>query len=146
MLKGIHLTLMIGPAVPVIAPKVVMDALNSIQVTNSKDRSGFQISFSVSNSSPLLTAMLPAGYFDPIVTRVIIIATLNGVPNVLMDGLVTNHELSPSSEPGKSTLTITGEDISLAMDLVQLIIPFPAMPHFYTKLDYLIHCDACRAA
>ncbi len=130
MLKGIHLTLMIGPAVPVIAPKVVMDALNSIQVTNSKDRSGFQVSFSVSNSSVLLTTMLPAGYFDPIVTRVIIIATLNGVPNVLMDGLVTNHELSPSSEPGKSTLTITGEDISLAMDLVELIIPFPAMPDY----------------
>ncbi len=130
MLKGIHLTLMIGPAVPVIAPKVVMDALNSIQVTNSKDRSGFQVSFSVSNSSVLLTTMLPAGYFDPIVTRVIIIATLNGIPNVLMDGLVTNHELSPSSEPGKSTLTITGEDISLAMDLVELIIPFPAMPDY----------------
>jgi hypothetical protein len=128
MLKGIHLTLLIGPAVPVIAPKVVMDALNSIQVTNSKSNSGFQISFSVSKSSPLITTMLPAGYFDPITTRVIIIATLNGMPNVLMDGLVTNHELSPSSEVGKSTLTITGEDISLAMDLVELVMPYPAMP------------------
>jgi hypothetical protein len=128
MLKGIHLTLLIGPAVPVIAPKVVMDALNSIQVTNSKDSSGFQISFSVSKTSPLITTMLPAGYFDPITTRVIIIATLNGMPNVLMDGFVTNHELSPSSEVGKSTLTITGEDVSLAMDLVELVIPYPAMP------------------
>ena len=128
MLKGIHLTLLIGPAVPVIAPKVVMDALNSIQVTNSKGNSGFQISFSVSKSSPLITTMLPAGYFDPITTRVIIIATINGMPNVLMDGLVTNHELSPSSEVGKSTLTITGEDISLAMDLVELVMPYPAMP------------------
>lgn len=128
MLKGIHLTLLIGPAVPVIAPKVVMDALNSIQVTNSKGISGFQISFSVSKSSPLITTMLPAGYFDPITTRVIIIATINGMPNVLMDGLVTNHELSPSSEVGKSTLTITGEDISLAMDLVELVMPYPAMP------------------
>ncbi len=130
MLKGIHLTLLIGPAVPVVAPKVVMDALSSIQVTNSKDRSGFQISFSVSKSSPLITSMLPAGYFDPITTRVIIIATLNGMPNVLMDGLVTNHELSPSNEAGKSTLTITGEDISLAMDLVELIMPYPAMPDY----------------
>jgi hypothetical protein len=128
MLKGIYLTLMIGPVVPVIAPKVVMDSISSIQVTNSADRSGFQITFSISNNSALLTSMLPAGYFDPITTRIIIVVTLNGMPNVLMDGLVTNHELSPSNETGKSTLTITGEDISLAMDLNQLIIPLPALP------------------
>ncbi len=128
MLKGIYLTLLIGPAIPVIAPKVVMDALNSIQVTNSSERNGFQISFSVSKSSVLLTTMLPAGYFDPITTRVIIIATLNGMPNVLMDGLVTNQELAPSSEPGKSTLTITGEDLSLAMDILEKVMPFPSMP------------------
>ncbi len=34
MLKGVHLTLMIGPAVPVPAPQSVMDALTSIQVTS----------------------------------------------------------------------------------------------------------------
>ncbi|MEO6729685.1 MAG: hypothetical protein ABIN01_00580 [Ferruginibacter sp.] len=128
MLKGIYLTLMIGPAVPIPVPKVVMDALNNIQVTSSKDRSGFQVSFSVSKNSPLLTTMLPAGYFDPITTRVVIIATLNGKPTVLMDGLVTNQELAPSNEPGKSTLTITGEDLSLAMDLIEKIMPYPAMP------------------
>ena len=128
MLKGIYLTLMIGPAVPLVAPQIVVDALTSVQVTNSKDRNGFQIVFSVDKNSSLLTTMLPAGYFDPIITRIMIIATVNGFPNVLMDGFVTNHELSPSNEAGKSTLTITGEDISLAMDLVEIVIPFPAMP------------------
>lgn len=137
MLKGIYLTLMIGPAVPVQAPKIVVESLSSIQVTSSKDRSGFQLTFTIGKNSPLLTSMLPAGYFDPITTRVIIIVTLNGFPNVLMDGMVTNHELSPSSEAGKSTLTITGEDLSLAMDLIQKIIPYPAMPlvtRIYTAL------------
>ena len=43
MLQGIHLTLMIGPALPVPAPKVVMDAVQSVQVTSGKDKSGFQI-------------------------------------------------------------------------------------------------------
>jgi len=128
MLKGIYLTLLIGPAVPVIAPKEVIDSIASLQVTNSKDSSGFQIQFTIAKNSILLTTLLPAGYFDPITTRVIIIVTLNGIPHVLMDGLVTNQQLAPSDEPGKSTLTITGEDLSLAMDLVQLIIPFPAMP------------------
>lgn len=129
MLKGIHLTLMIGPAVPVPAPKSVMDALQSVQVTNGKDKSGFQLQFAVSKNSTLMTTLLPAGYFDPIITRVIIIATVNGFPNVLMDGIVTRHELAPSSEPGQSTLTITGEDLSILMDIVEMpFMRYPATP------------------
>src|SRR5262245_33850485 len=103
MLKGVHLSLLIGPAVPVPAPKVVTDALQSVQVTSGNDRSAFQLTFSVGKASTLLKTLLPAGYLDPIVTRVIIIATINGLPNVLMDGLITNQELSPSNEPAQST-------------------------------------------
>jgi hypothetical protein len=128
MLKGIYLTLLIGPVVPVPAPQFVVDALSSIQVTSSKDRSGFQLTFTVGKTSPLLLALLPAGFLDPITTRIILIVTLNGLPNVIMDGLVTNQEFSPSNEPGKSNLTITGEDLSLAMDLVSRNMAYPAMP------------------
>lgn len=129
MLKGVHITLMIGPAVAVPVPQSVMDALVSIQVTSGKDRSGFQLTFSVAKESPLLKVMLPAGYFDPVVTRVIIIATVNGTPNVLMDGIITRQELSPSNEPGQSTLTVTGEDLSILMDIVELpFMRYPAMP------------------
>ncbi|HEY9102448.1 hypothetical protein [Chitinimonas sp.] len=129
MLKGIHLTLLIGPAVPVPAPQAVVDALLSVQVTSSRDTSGFQLSFAVSKKSPLLTTLLPAGFFDPISTRVIIVATVSGKPEVLMDGVVTRQELGPSNDPGQSTLTITGEDLSALMDLADLTgLPFPAMP------------------
>ncbi len=128
MLKGVHLTLMIGPVVPVPAPQSVMHALQSVQVTSGKDRSGFQLTFSVGKDSPLLKTMLPAGYFDPISTRVLIMATVNGFPHVLMDGLVTQQELSISNEPGASTLSITGEDLSLAMDIVDYVIPYPSLP------------------
>lgn len=127
MLKGIHLTLMIGPGLPAPAPKVVVDAVQSVQVTSGKDKSGFQITLAVSKNSPLLKTLLPAGFFDPITTRVIIVATLGGFPHVLMDGVVTQQELSPSSEPGQSTLTITGEDLSVLMDVVELKMPFPQM-------------------
>lgn len=127
MLQGIHLTLMIGPALPLPVPKAVMDSLLSVQVTSGKDKSGFQLSFAVSKSSMLLKTLLPAGYFDPITTRVIIIVTLGGFPHVLMDGIVTQQELTPSSEPGQSTLTITGEDLSVLMDIVELKIPYPQM-------------------
>jgi hypothetical protein len=129
MLKGLYLTLLIGQgSVPLPAPKELVDSLSSIQVTNSKDRSGFQISFLTGKNSFIVNALLPAGFFDPISTRVVIIATLNGIPNVIMDGFVTNQQLGPSNEPGKSTLTITGEDLSLAMDIIEMILPYPAMP------------------
>lgn len=128
MLKGVHIQLMIGPGVPVPAPRAVTEALQSIQVTSSRDRSGFEITFAVGKSSPLLKTMLPAGYFDPIVTRVCIVAMVNGFPHVLMDGLVTQQRVSPSNEPGGSTLTITGEDLSVAMDIVDITIPYPGIP------------------
>lgn len=128
MLKGIHLTLMIGPAVPLLAPRVVVDALTSVQVNHDAERSGFQLTFAAGKESPLLTTMLPAGYFDPMVARVIITVTLNGFPNVIMDGIVTRQEISPSNEPGQSTIKITGEDLSVLMDVVQIRRPFPAMP------------------
>jgi hypothetical protein len=107
----------------------VVDALDAVQVNSGGDRSGFQLSFQVGKNSPLLTTMLPAGYFDPIITRVIVIATVRGLPHVLMDGVVTRQELAPSNEPGKSTLTVTGEDLSLYMDLVEMpFMRFPAQP------------------
>jgi hypothetical protein len=127
MPDGVHLTLLIGPGVPVPAPQSVIDSLTSVSVSHDAARSGFQLSFAVSKTSPLLTTLLPAGYFDPISTRVVIIATLDGFPHVLMDGLVSQQQLQPSNEPGQSKLTITGEDLSLAMDIVSLTRPFPAM-------------------
>jgi hypothetical protein len=129
MLQGVHLTLMIGPLLPVPAPKVVIDAVQTVRVTNGKDKSGFQITFAVSKKSPLLTTMLPAGYFDPMSTRVVIAVTMGGMPNVLMDGIVTQQELSASSEPGQVMLTITGEDLSVLMDVVEMpFMRYPATP------------------
>lgn len=129
MLTGVHLSLLIGPGMPVPAPSEVVNALESVQVTSSTTSNGFQLKFHVGKRSDLLNAMLPAGYFDPITTRVIVIATVNGLPNVLSDGIVTRQELSPSNEPGKSTLTITGEDLSVLMNLVEMpFMRFPAQP------------------
>jgi len=128
MLNGVYMTLMIGPTVPVPAPPPVVEALKSVQVTSSKDRTGFQLTFTLGKTSPLQLAMLPAGYFDPILTRVVIIVTMNGLPRVLMDGIITRQEISPSNEAGQSTLTVTGEDLSVLMDIIEIKIPYPAMP------------------
>jgi hypothetical protein len=127
MLKGFYLTLLIGPTIPVPAPQPVVDALTSVQVTTSAGQaSGFQLSFALSKESPLNRIMLPAGYFDPKI-RVIVVVTAGGMPTVLMDGIITRQEISPSSNPGQSTLTITGEDLTLLMDLEEERMCYPGL-------------------
>ncbi len=128
MFDATHLTLFIGPLpAPIPAPLPLIDALQSVEVTSGRDRSGFQITFTIGKTSPLQLALLPLGFFDPMITRVVIVAILRGIPSVLMDGVVTRQEMQPSNEPGRSTLTLTGEDLSILMDVVELRVPYPAM-------------------
>jgi hypothetical protein len=127
--NSITLSLSIGPLVPMPAPQSVIDALESVQVTTaSGQKSGFQLTFTPSKSSPIMRTLLPAGYFDP-PTRVIITTTIRGTPTPIMDGVITRHELAPSNDVGQSKLTITGEDVSRMMDLIDFSgFPWPAMP------------------
>jgi hypothetical protein len=129
LFNAVHLTLFIGPlAAPMPASLPLTDALQSIEVNSSRDRSGFQIRFTVGKTSPLQITLLPAGFFDPMITRVVIVMTVVGTPTVIMDGVITRQEMQPSNEPGQSTLTLTGEDLSILMDVVELRVPYPAMP------------------
>lgn len=129
MFDGAHLTLLIGPLpVPIPAPLPLMEALQRVEVNHSRARSGFQITFSMGKTSPLQLALLPVGFFDPMITRVVIIVTFKGMPNVLMDGVITHQQMQPGNEPGQSSLTITGEDLSVLMGVVELQIPYPGMP------------------
>jgi hypothetical protein len=130
MVSGFHLTLMIGPVVPAPVPKEVLDALTSVSVTtNSDSGSGFQLEFTLSNRSPLQTLFLLAGGASIPLVRVIIIVTVDGNADVLMDGVMTNHEIRPGADASHSILTITGEDLSRVMDYIDFSgFPFPAMP------------------
>ncbi len=129
MLNGIHLTLLIGGlGAPIPAPLPLIEALQSVQVNSQRDRTGFQLTFSVGKTSLIQMALLPAGFFDPMITRVVVIVTFRGLPQVLADGVVTRHEISPSNEPGQSTLTLTGEDLSVLMGVIEFKLLYPAMP------------------
>jgi hypothetical protein len=130
-LKGVTLTLLMGPVAAAPAPKAVIEALESAQVTSAVgQRSGFQIVFTYSKTSPIAKTLLPAGFFDPLI-RVILVATLNGVPKVLADGPIKRQDVVASSRPGEHRLTITGEDVTGYMDLIDFSgFPFPAMPPF----------------
>jgi hypothetical protein len=127
MLKGVHITMMIGPVIPIPVPQFVTDALQSMTVEAGEDETSFQISFRVGKRSPLQTVFLLTGGV-PLPLRVVLIATLNGLPQVLVDGLATNQQISPSSDSSDAILTLTGHDLSAAMGLQEFTgIPYPAM-------------------
>lgn len=132
MLSGnVNLTLMIGPLVPIPAPRAAIEALQEITVTtNDEGRSGFQLSFSIDTQSPLHTLFLLAGGASALpILRVIVMVTIKGTPQVIMDGAVTNTQIVPGTKSSKATLTVTGEDLSVLMDKQDWSgLPFPAMP------------------
>jgi hypothetical protein len=130
MLKGIYLTLLVGPVVPVPMPRPVIEALTEVSVKSTTQiASGFDISFTLSNRSPLHTIFLLAAPHTPLL-RVILIVTLNGVPHVVSDGVTTMVQITPGSD-GQSTLTVTGEDLTRLMDSNKVDLsglPYPSMP------------------
>ncbi|MCP3868832.1 MAG: hypothetical protein GY703_12185 [Gammaproteobacteria bacterium] len=128
---GIQLSLMIGSVVPEPVPKEVISCLTGVQVRSSATRQGgFQCTFTAGKESMIMHELLPGGYFDA-PRRVVITVTLAGETTVIMDGIISRYELSVSSEPGATTLTVTGLDISEIMNRLDLSgFPWPAMPPF----------------
>lgn len=144
MLDRLQLTLLAGKVIPMPVPAAVTRALKSAQVTvQAGQRSGFQLVFSTSKTSPITTTLIPAGLFDPGM-RVVIVATVNGMPKVLMDGVITRQEAGFSNQIGQSAVTVTGEDLTVLMDLEDkqgsMFPPLPAFGRVMLVLkDYLIY-------
>jgi hypothetical protein len=132
VLSGINLTLMVGPAVPIPVPEIVLDALTSVTVTTSgTSMSGFELAFTLSNQSPLHTIFLLAGGAMPPILRVVIVVTLNGSSNVLMDGVALETTVAPGPQSSNSTLTVRGKDLTAVMSLIDFSgIPYPTLPCF----------------
>jgi hypothetical protein len=124
----LNLTLSIGQGTPKPVKRELIDAIQSIEVThNVEGRSGFQIVFQVGRNRDLPWQDYPLAK-NPLLSlfnRVIMVVTIGPVAEVLMDGMITNHQLSPSPEPGASTFTITGEDVSVMMDLDERSVSHP---------------------
>jgi hypothetical protein len=141
MLKGIHFTLLSGTiapgpgappqvAPPEPVPKDVAEAFLSAQVTQasgSSSKSGFSLTFAFGKRSGV-RPYFDSGFFDP-PRRIVLAATIDGEQDVLIDGVITRHEVSSSNDPGQSKLTVIGEDLTRLMDLIDFswIFRYPAM-------------------
>ncbi|WP_147445760.1 hypothetical protein [Corallococcus aberystwythensis] len=125
---GLQLLLMVGSIVPSPAPAALTAALRRAEITLSDSGpSGFQLQFQVTRDpGPLQVDTLVRSTFVPF-HRVVLVATLNSAQHPVMDGLITRVELQPGQPPQPDTLVVTGEDVSVAMDLHEKSLPYPSM-------------------
>jgi hypothetical protein len=125
MLDGVRLQVLKGPVFAEPVGRGLIDALVEVQVTEAAgQRGGFQLKFRLDKGGPVERELQSGGFEPP--TRVMLIAVVNGTPQVLMDGVIARNDVSASATPGASTLSITGADISQMMDLLDLTgIPLP---------------------
>jgi hypothetical protein len=132
MLSGsVHLSLLMGPVVPVPVPKPVTEALESVEIrTSAGEKGGFSLTFGFSSDSPLTTLLLLLGEIGPVI-RTVLFATVNGLPVPLVDGVITHHQVSPDIQAGTTSLVLTGEDLTAVMNQIDMTgLPYPAMPPF----------------
>jgi hypothetical protein len=134
MSNAVHLSLLIGPIIPLPVPAMLIDALEEVTVTSaSEGASGFQLRFKVNSKSELNTLFLIAVGNNASLgvppLRVVLIVTLGGRPQPLFDGVLTNVEVQAGQNRQPGSITITGEDLTKVMDLIDFSgMPYPAMP------------------
>jgi len=126
--SGLNLLLMVGSVSPSPASATLTAALRHAEVRLYDDRpNGFQLQFQVTRDpGPLQVDTLIKSTFKPF-HRVVLAVSINSVQHPIMDGLITHIELQPGTPPQPDTLVIMGEDVSVAMDIYELTLPYPAM-------------------
>jgi phage protein D len=106
-----------GETVPLPASYEMMSALTQVKVINDDEKGdGFEMIFTLGKDNSGDYSLLNSGRLSPF-TRVVIGVLLGVSPEVLIDGVITHHEVTPSNEPGHSILTVKGTDIGIMLDL-----------------------------
>ncbi len=129
-LLGIRLILLTGKTVPLPAPAAAMNALKHVKVINDADgQDGFQMTFTLGKDKTGDYGLLAGGALDPD-KRVVIGVLLGASLEPLIDGVIYHHQISPANEPGMSTLTVSGRDISVLLDLEEKNVEYKNRPDF----------------
>jgi len=130
LLGSVQMTLMMGPVFATPVPSSVLESLESVEVhIIDVGQSGFELTFSIDKQSPLQILFLLTGGLPLLFMRCIVVATVNGQANVLIDGVITNNQITPGDKGSNWTLKLTGLDLTALMDQsLWSGFPFPACP------------------
>lgn len=119
-LLGLRLNLFLGEELASPAPTILAEALQDVQIElGDEGNDGFQLTFGAGRKTGVATTD-SAVFSHPLLSpfcRVIVQVTMGAQVEPLIDGFITHRQASPGSEPGSTTLTVTGEDIRVMMDL-----------------------------
>jgi len=117
-LLGIRLVLLMGERIPSPAPAEIMQAIQSVTVTDSlEDEQGFQLALRLDKNRQVDYPLLRHPLLRPF-TRVVIAVVLGAKLEVLMDGILDYYDLTGGQE-NESTLTLFGKDLTTLMNLEQ---------------------------
>ena len=120
------LTLLIGET-PAPVPADVAQAVQDVEVSLSDGgRSGFQVTLQAPKDTTTTSGYGFVG--DPlfqVFNRIIIEISVFGQTAILIDGIITHQQLRPGWDPDGSLFTITGEDLSVLMDLEERVQQYP---------------------
>lgn len=99
--------------------------------------SGFQLTFAVDPGSRGVGALVDEILFTTF-NRVAIVVATGGIPTTLIDGFITHFQRGAGSAPGTSTIVVTGEDLSVAMDRVERSFEFPLANDMAIVLEIML--------
>lgn len=117
-----------GQRAPKPASERVLEALETIEVTNDTDGpDGFQLTLTVRKDARGDYSLAREPALQPL-SRVVIGVLVTHTPHVLINGLVTRRDVQQRDQPGAATLTITGRDLTQALDLDERNERYPNRP------------------
>jgi len=136
-LLGIRLLLWAGKNIPTPVPAELLQAITRIEITNDSEADdGFQMSFSLSKQKTGEFDAIQAGTLDPD-SRVVLGVIMGVTPEPLIDGIIFHHQLAPGQQPGSATLTVSGRDMRVMLDLNEKNAPFKNQPDSLIALQIL---------
>jgi len=114
---GIRLQLLIGDVVPTPASYEVVKAILDIEVRNeTAKRDTFKITFSLGRErSANDFSLLRSGLLNT-ERRVIVMMLFGARHEVLIDGVITQHQTPVSNQAGQNQLVVIGESIAMRLD------------------------------
>ena len=127
-ISSIRLALRIGPGLPGPAPPELMRALRAVEVTQTDTAPcGFQLTFQTELTPQSDFALVQSDLLRPF-SRVLVQVTVDGDTSTLIDGFITHQQYLPGNGPDLPTFVVTGEDVSVKMDLIAYPLEYPVMP------------------
>lgn len=128
---GAHLTVLAGATVPVPLPPDLTQRIRDVTVTEGDGaRSVFTLTLDAGRSGAAAAFDTPVLGVTPLRAhaRVVLMLTVNGLPHVLMDGIITETDLVPGSRDRQAEVRFTGHDLSVLLDSHEVTAEHVGLP------------------